>query len=248
MKHWGNTRKQCLWAVVITIGLLSTKGSAQEAAPAPKATAATELNEGELSLEEKLQKYKVNIDVSRPLKVTEFIEQLQQSVSDEFGTPLNILVSRNAKSALIPKMRLREVSVYAVLNAAVIAAENEIAWDYSADDEEVIVINLDADYEYQSIETVTVVNVSDILQDTEEASLLSAIEIGLELRDSSKENVTIKLHKETRLLFVKGIEADINIVMKIVAELGGKPWSSKGGGGGFGGGGGGQGAGGGGVF
>ena len=36
-------------------------------------------------------------------------------------------------------------------------------------------------------------------------------------------NVTIKLHKETKLLFLKGGEADIQIVAAIIAELGGKP-------------------------
>ena len=226
MKHREYKLLPCLWAVVITIGLFSEDGFAQISGLGEQAKS----SEKELSLEEKIQNYKVDIEVSRPVKITEFLKEVEEQVP----TPLNILVSRNARSVLIPEMVLTNVSVEAVLSAAVLAAENEVTWNF--DSEEVIVINRDEGYFDDSQETVTVVNAKDILANTEEASLLSAIEIGLEMRDSSKKNVSIKLHEETKLLFIKGTDSDINIVMQVVAELGGKPWPPKGqagGGGGF---------------
>lgn len=232
MKYVTKTLIRHSWAVAIGIGVLCASGMAQDS-PAPEATKATKVATAaktkDQSLEEKIQEYKVDISLTEPTKITAYIELIQEQVP----TPLNIIVTRNSALVAVPPMRLRQVSVQAALNAAVTAAESEILWDF--DDEEVIFIERDDGYFDESQETVTVVNASDILESTEEASLLSAIQIGLEMRDSSEKNVMIKLHKETKLLFVKGVEADINVVMQIVSELGGKPWppeTQSGGGGG----------------
>ena len=214
MKHRENTLNLYLLAIAVIIGLVSANGFAQDTKPF----------DHDMSLEQKIEQLRVSIDIDEPMNITMFLEEIQEQVP----TPLNILVSPGARSVFIPEMKLQNVSVRSMLNASVIASESEMEWFLEGEEEEVIIIVRDERYNERRAEEVSVVNVAAILKDTEEASLLSAIEIGLEMQDRSKKNVTIKLHKETRLLFVKGVKADINIVMKVVSELGGKPWPPKG--------------------
>jgi len=236
MKHLENTLIRFGLAVTIAFGIWHASSMAQEEKPANTAVASTSpVAKGpyaeELALAIRIEQCKVDITIEEPIQITDFVTLIQ----DQVPHPLNIIVSRNTASVSVPSMKLKQVSVFAALEAVILATENEILWDNDA--EEVIAIRRNDGYFDEAKETVTVVNVSEILEDTEEASLLSAIEIGLDMRNSSKKNVTIKLHKETKLLFVKGIRADLDVVMQIVSELGGKPWPPvESDGGGFGGG------------
>lgn len=229
MKYFKNT---LIWhglAVAIGLGMLCPGSFAQEAIPASEgvisvtSTADATAKEKVSALERTVRESKVDIEFVERTKVTDFLDNIQDQVS----TPLNIVVSRDAYSIMIPPMRLKNVSVQAALNAATSATESELNWHFG-DDFEVINVMLDIGYASDSSDTIQVVNASEILEGTEEASLLSAIEIGLEMRASSERKVTIKLHKETKLLFIKGVYDDIKVVMQIVEKLGGEPWPQQG--------------------
>ncbi len=66
--------------------------------------------------------------------------------------------------------------------------------------------------------TVGVINVQSILKDASHEDFISAIGIGLEMTGGQR-GVSMKLHEETGLFFVKGPERDIEVIHQIVAEM-----------------------------
>lgn len=208
-------------AVAIGLGMLCAGSLAQEeatpasVAPISASTTVAATKKKVSALERTARESKVDIEFTKRTKVTDFLESIQDQVS----TPLNIVVSRDAYTIMIPPMKLKNVSVQAALNAATSATESELNWHFG-DDFEVINVQLDIGYASETSEVIKVLNAAHILEQTEEASLLSAIEIGLGMRTSSEREVTIKLHKETKLLFIKGVHDDIKVVLEIVNEIG----------------------------
>lgn len=198
-----------VWGVAFLIGLLCTVGFAQDV----KADDESALQAKAKPLADMIRECKVDIHLTEPTKITEYIGLIQKQTP----TPLNIIVSRSARTAVVPPMQFHQVSVQAALRAAVTGTEDELFLNF--EDKELISISRAVD----SREIIEVINAFNVLGGVEEASLLSAIEIGLGMRDSSKEQVTLKFHKETKLLFVKGSEADVNIVLQIVGQLDGQP-------------------------
>lgn len=158
--------------------------------------------------------------------------------------PLNVIISDDAK-----QIRMPEVKIVTDMLGAFNLFDYVETPDYS-----VIFQEIDSDNEIYSITVewgtdkfVDVINARQLLVKTPEADLLSAIEIGFQMRSPSNQ-VQLKLHKETGLLFVRGTEDENRLVNSIVNELmigQGLPGmgSSGGPGGGFGGGGFGGGAG-----
>ena len=73
--------------------------------------------------------------------------------------------------------------------------------------------------------SLKVFNVSHIVSRNDQAktSMLSAIEIGLKLNNSSLENVNLKFHEETKLLFIRASDSDLDIVIQVLEQLGGRP-------------------------
>ncbi len=66
--------------------------------------------------------------------------------------------------------------------------------------------------------TVEVINSRQLLNHMKKESLLSAIEIGLQMLGDSG-GIELKLHEETGLLFVKGVEQKTELVRRIIEQL-----------------------------
>jgi hypothetical protein len=133
MKYGRKTLVRHGLAVALGLGMLCASGFAQDAS-ATKAADLTSQSEDQ-SLEEKIQKYKVDIETFKPSKIKDFLDLIQDQVS----TPLNIIVTRNLASVVVPPMQLKQVSVQAALNAAVTGTESEILWDM--EDEELRIMS-----------------------------------------------------------------------------------------------------------
>ena len=78
---------------------------------------------------------------------------------------------------------------------------------------------------------VNVMNIESLLSSKDEADVLSAIEIGLEMLNGDESNVQLKLHQESRLLFAKGTSREIELIEGIVNELNKSTLANFGGGG-----------------
>jgi len=166
-----------------------------------------------LSLKQKLDDYRVSIDFPE-MSLEEFLHHLQ----DRLPSPINLIIRKGAHQIKVPRMRLKDVSLTSVFNAIFIATEYEVVFEMG-DHEEIGHIGRNENFE--ASRTVTVLNVSQILDGQDQTSLLSAIEIGLQMMGSSKSNVELKIHEETQLLFVKAKKDVTNVIIKIVTELGG---------------------------
>lgn len=74
---------------------------------------------------------------------------------------------------------------------------------------------------------VSVINVKRLISVVKRESLLSAIEIGLEMHDAGSD-VTIKLHEETGLLFFKGPDSALTLIRSITQEMQQDLWNRNG--------------------
>ena len=113
-----------------------------------------------------------------------------------------------------------------VFDAVYQATEYELEWDFEGDDQ-TCSIRLNPDYDGEPGRPLMVINVSRILQGRNLETLMSAIELGLQMQNDGKnqnEKVNLKLHEQTRLLFVKGTDAELDVVYQIVEQLGGSPY------------------------
>lgn len=154
---------------------------------------------------------------SKPFVKTLRFQQTSNSawelkISDK---PLNVIISDDAK-----QIRMPEVKIVTDMQGAFNLFDYVETPDYS-----VIFQEIDSDneifsitVEWGTVKTVDVINARQLLVETPEADLLSAIEIGFQMRSPSNQ-VQLKLHKETGLLFVRGTEDENMLVNSIVREL-----------------------------
>lgn len=161
--------------------------------------------------EDILNDHKFDIVFSQSTRVEDFVAFLREKTDDR----VNFIVQRDARNVMVPPLELREVSVYSGLKA--MGELTEVYFDEDAD--------LGFMIRNEAVSSLEVFNVSQVLDKTVKghSSLLSAIEIGLEMNNSSLDNVSLKFHEETKLLFVKAIDTDLDIVIQVLEQLGGRP-------------------------
>ena len=215
------TKIRTLLCFVLLVGFLGTSAvcNAQDEAK-PDMDPRTQR-----SLPEETNKYskqKFDIMFEKPLSVEDFVASLRTKTNDS----VNIVVAWDARKVMIPSLELRQVSILSALDAMWTATKEEVWWDDGDDAFIKILRKPDSELEmghsnYRGSETA-VMNVANIVDQNEkaEASMLSAIEIGLEMSSSSPENVNIKFHKETKLLFIRATRSDINIVSQVIDQIG----------------------------
>ena len=113
-----------------------------------------------------------------------------------------------------------------VFDAVYQATECELEWDFEGDGE-IISVRRNPDYDGEPGRPLMVINVSRILQGRNLETLMSAIELGLQMQNGERnqnEKVNLKLHEQTQLLFVQGTDAELDVVYQIVEQLGGSPY------------------------
>ena len=170
----------------------------------------------------KYSKQKFDIMFEKPLSVEDFVASLRTQTNDS----VNIVVAWDARKVMIPSLELRQVSILSALDAMWTATQEEVWWD-DGDDAFIKILRkpdseLGMGHSSNRGSETAVMNVANIVDQNEkaEASMLSAIEIGLEMSSSSPENVNIKFHKETKLLFIRATRSDINIVSQVIDQIG----------------------------
>ncbi len=174
------------------------------------------------------------IDIHERAEFT--VGKLVKTIRKDYPT-LNIIVSKNTVSSKIPPIELSNATILSVLYAMQAATESELSFEFLEPDENVICISRDPDIGPAPEATVSVFNVEEILKNTPEESFLSAVEIGLNMQGGSGSKVEMVLHKETKLMFVKGMYRQLETVQEIVDKLAEISLGRVNGGGGFGGGG-----------
>ena len=129
-------------------------------------------------------------------------------------TDLNIVVTDSAENYRLPEIQVRtnlEGAIGVIEGCSTRTSLVEVDTDVSGN---IYIVRV----EYEEPMQLTVSSVADLLERIEEQSLLSAVEIGLEMQGSGS-NVTMKLHHETGLLFVKGPESSVELVHQVISEL-----------------------------
>jgi hypothetical protein len=157
----------------------------------------------------------------------------------ESSKKANIVVSKNAEKTVLPQITINGVEVE---TAIMILEKLNLDLDIDRSDS-VIVINARA-----VKDSITVVNITPILAEHPRETLLTAITEGLELIGSNPDQVALKMHRDTGLLFIRGTLRETSLVSDIVNQLSPREnirWPNKGGGRGMSGGGPGAGVGGG---
>ena len=204
-----NHPRQIQWAIFFAIALIAGHTSAF----------AQEDKAEELDFETKVETVKIYLEFDRPQPLGDFLSGVQEVTP----FPLNVVIQRGAKSVEIPPMDLKQVSVTAVLNAAAEATGQELEW-YLSQDKKCINIARNPDFEEEPSSVLLVVNVSKIVQRMDLKVLQSAIEMGLEMQDGDRDEIKVKFHEPTKLLFIKGSVAELDVVKQVIDQLGGSPF------------------------
>ena len=161
----------------------------------------------------------LDLHFSKPTALSEVIDEIRAQ------NEINIVLAPDLNQVLVAPIQLKNISLSAVLSSLSIATGGEVEWKLAGSNEDVVWISRNPQFvnkkHKQPEVTVHVINASRILanQQISEASLLSALEIGLEMNNSSPDSVNLKLHKETKLLFMRASENDAGIVFEIVDRL-----------------------------
>ena len=204
-----NHPRQIQWAIFFAIALIAGQAPAFAQEDKPE----------ELDFETKIATIKIDVkfDSSQPLAA--FLDGVQEVTP----FPLNVVIQRGAKSVEVPPMDLKQVSVYSVLYAAVEATGQELQW-YLGEDEKCINVARDPDFKGEPSSVLLVVNVVKIVERMDLKLLQSAIEMGLEMQGGGTDEIKVKFHEPTKLLFIKGSVAELDVVEQVIEQLGGSPF------------------------
>jgi hypothetical protein len=166
----------------------------------------------------------VSVDSASGQTVAEYINSLKKSAKG-----LNIVVGKSVSTTQLPEIKLVEVPVEAAISCLEQLSEEKIIIEGDNFGGDIVYVKLNSRFGNNII--VNVMNIESLLSTKDEADILSAIEIGLEMLNGDESNVQLKLHKESKLLFAKGTSREIKLIDGIVSELNKSTLSSLGGGG-----------------
>ena len=207
---------QTFLCIVLWVGFLVANGDCLAQTQTSKAKA-TFSRRGEPTLNDK----KLDVDfMDKPMSAENFFGRLRRKFEEISDEPLNIVFNENGRTAMIPRIELKQVRISSVLDAVNLATQQELRCDLAGD--RVITVQSRSRSKSKPAKTsVQVFNVAFIVDQNDEAktTLLSAIEIGLALAESSMDEVSLKFHKQTNLLFIRGSETDIDIVAQVIEQI-----------------------------
>lgn len=171
-------------------------------------------------------------------------EQLDQVISLEVDNPplrdfvmliqeqvplLNVVIDEAVKDIPVPQVKLQRVRAGAALESLAQLTGRRVAVDVS-DNESFLVIRVDHETPRENEQTA-VFNVRSWLTDGRPQEinpdlwkkrleqLMEAIRTGLELLESTPDQLKFSLHEGTGLLFVRGQHREVELVQRIVNEL-----------------------------
>lgn len=153
---------------------------------------------------------RVDISVSEA-DVSGFFRELQK----QSPVNLNIIVKDDAKKIKLPPIKLTNVNAAAAINAASIATNGVIKFYY---DETGQIGYVDRQPGSQN-SRVSVLNLADVLSTHSNESFLSAVEIGMDIMGNKNSGITMKLHSETKTLFLRGAPEEIAMIEELVHQL-----------------------------
>lgn len=157
--------------------------------------------------------------------VEAYISMLKDIAEKNRGGDVNVILDENVKDVVLPHISFNHVPLDAAIqvlerirfdDARINISNTKSIYVVSAQHSQ-NVPQRTATPPKRNPETV-VFSVREILSQTEEEDLLSAIEIGLNL-DGKESSALMKLHQETGLLFVKGSRDQLRLISDIVEQL-----------------------------
>lgn len=141
----------------------------------------------------------------------EYIKLLQTKV------PLNCVISEPAVTFRLPEISLRLVTVADALEAMTYASSEVIYYNHSEGN---AFLSIYLDDGFVAPSHVIVRNLRHVLDVTQtEETVMSAIEMGLEMQSDGQPKLTVKYHPASGLLFARGTQSQLDIVEQVISEL-----------------------------
>ncbi len=150
--------------------------------------------------------------------VRDYIEALAASYRPTSENLAGVIYSDQAARVSIPSVFVTNVTIHRAIKLL----------EQIADDADGVYIERETDdYDRNTIyvikanstsvpRTIGIYSVAYLKDETERNSLLKALELGMMLNES--QNVQVKIHQETNLLFVRGTPDELHIAEQIVAQ------------------------------
>lgn len=133
---------------------------------------------------------------------------------DEQAIVPNIVVTSSARDYRLPSININASYDGAMGVMSACSTKNSRVVVDSDDTGQVYIVRVETDEEVD----VSVVSAQQLLENVDQATLLSAVEIGLEMHDAGA-SVTLRLHEESGLMFLKGPVSGIQLVESIIERL-----------------------------
>jgi len=164
--------------------------------------------------------------------VVEFVD----AIGKARGTPVNVVIPEELKTVMMPDMKMTQVDARALFEAASTALVRTVRFSrrgLSGSEQRGYVfrtvrdgvwsfIRLDtSDDDSLTDQSVVFFNLEPYLGQYSIDDIITVIEAGNQLRPNN-EPLSLKFHKETKLLVVRGTPEDLNLVKGALNELGRK--------------------------
>ena len=165
------------------------------------------------------QMYKIDFPGGSLVEYIELIREIGIPRIDFEGRrqPANIFIADSARNLQVPPVQVTTNMQGALGILEMLSNGSNGFQDILVDldpSETITVISVDGVVPL----TVEVINSKQLLNHMKKESLLSAIEIGLQMLGDAG-GIELKLHEETGLLFVKGVEQKTELVRRIIEQL-----------------------------
>ena len=144
------------------------------------------------------------------------VQQYIQAIQSQCPVHLNFVVMEEARKIKLPSIKLANVSAGAAINAMSVATEGLVTFEY---DDSGQIGYVSRQQGYVPANEFSVLNLSGVLAVHNNESFLSAVEIGMEMMGSKNSSIQMKLHEQTKTLFLKGSPEEIYLIEKLVQQL-----------------------------
>ena len=155
--------------------------------------------------------------------VGEFIQDVKTTID------LNVVVDELAQDIRIPAIQLNDVE-----GEIAISILQHVSNQLEVFNENGILMIM-GDHRFGTAsKTMAVHEIGQILDVHDHESIMSAIQLGLEMQQSDPDSIEMHLHVETGLLFARGFRSELTLVQSVIEQLEKKARRNASGGGGFG--------------
>ncbi len=203
-------------ALAVFLAAANSHAQNAENQTAENASPTVNLNMEALSWDDSMQ---FTISLDQPSgSVLQLVEAIRENIPK-----LNIVVTETASSYRLPEIKLAEVPIRGALSLVSTLTDNAVEVNFQSQNEgseaNLVLISSQEGYSPDRNLTVRVLNVKRLLQEADRDALLSALDEGYRMMGNETNQVEIKIHEATGLLFVKGTSSQLVMAESIVQEI-----------------------------